>query len=231
MFDYILDNIDKEEYDLRIENLSKCNECNHPVELCDCSQSDNEDNTFSDIDEDIDDIPRLINEENVFIHKNDKDYHLYQNDTIIDDNLIIPFISNINLDIFQYDIINDYFMITKFIESLKLDKEIGGLNSNKYYLKFIKNLPWTKELDSVLDTYTNCKQLMENHFMRIPDRKNITFCNVPTKYNKFYYKYVLQTNELCAECQKDPEICCLTYNKLDKFINNKFKKKINLNMI
>lgn len=168
-----------------------------PNELCDCLSSDEElDNSFSDIEENIEN-----NEYNI--------------------NFINEDIFDIELDIFKYEIINDFYIINKMRECIELDK-IVGLNSNKYYLKFIQSLPWTKELDEVLDNYTNCSQLLENHFRKKPDRPNITFCKVPIKYNKIYYSYVLQTNEACIECQKDEENGCSVYNKLNNFINNKF---------
>jgi hypothetical protein len=128
------------------------------------------------------------------------------------------------LDIFNYEIINDYYIKTKMMECIELDKN-NGLNSNQYYIKFIESLPWTAELEILLNTYTNCEQLMENHFKKKPDKPNIVFGTVPTKYNKIYYDYVLQTSEACTECQKYFELCCPIYNKLSKFIDNKFKKK------
>jgi hypothetical protein len=154
-------------------------------------------------------------------NKIDINYHLYQNDTILDNNLSIPFINNIENDIFQYEIINDYYMITKMKECIELDKN-NGLNSNIYYLRFIKSLPWTKELDAVIDTYNNCSQILENHFRKKHDRQNITFCSVPIKYNRFYYEYVLWTSEACTECEKNEENGCPIYNKLNNFINKKF---------
>jgi hypothetical protein len=119
-------------------------------------------------------------------------------------------------------------MLNKMKECIELDKN-NGLNSNKYYLYFIRSLPWTKDIDKILDNYTNCSELMENHFRKKPDRPNITFGNVPIKYNKYYYQYILQTNEQCIECQKNEINGCIIYNKIYKFLNKKMNSKININ--
>lgn len=127
-------------------------------------------------------------------------------------------------DIFKYEIITDFYMLNKIKKCIELDKN-NGLNSNEYYLDFIRSLPWTNDLDKILDNYTNCSELMENHFRKKPDRPNITFGNIPIKYNKYYYQYILQTNEQCIECKKDEINGCTIYNKIYNFLNIKMKIK------
>jgi hypothetical protein len=113
--------------------------------------------------------------------------------------------------------------LNRYKKCIELDKN-NGLNSNYYYLKFIRSLPWTKELDNILDKYTNCIDLMENHFRKKPDRPNITFGDIPIQYNKFYYNYVLQMSEACIECEKEDDNRCPVYNKLLNFLKKKIKK-------
>lgn len=143
------------------------------------------------------------------------------------ENYIYDDIFNIENDIFKYEIFTDYHIISEYNKSIALDKKMG-YNSNKYYLDFIKSLPWTYELDKILDSYTNCNQLMENHFRKKPDKPGIIFGNLPIKYNKLYYIYVLYSSENCIECQKNEEEGCIIYNKLIKFLNKKFSNEKNM---
>lgn len=160
---------------------------------------------------------KKINGSNNLITNNNND--VYINDDIF----------NIEDDIFKYEIFTDYYIITEYNKSIKLDK-ISGCNSNKHYIDFIKSLPWTYKLDKILDSYTSCSELMENHFRKKPDKPSITFGNLPIKYNKFYYMYVLYTSEQCIECQKNEE-GCIIYNKLINFIKKKlYNKKNNTNV-
>lgn len=142
----------------------------------------------------------------------------------IEDIYINDEIFNIENDIFSYQIFTDYYIYNEYIKSINLDKSIG-FNSNIHYIKFIQSLPWTYELDKTLDKYINCEDLMENHFRKKPDRPNITFCNIPIKYNKLYYRYVLYINKQCINCQENEEEGCNVYNKLINFLNKKFSNK------
>lgn len=173
-----------------------------PDELCDCSFSDNEnsDNYFSDIENDHEDIILNIKEDTKFIY---------------DD------IFNMETDIFTYNIFTNFYIINKYKECIELDKNFG-LNSNMYYIEFIKSLPWTKKLDAILDSYTSCYELMENHFRKKPDRPNIIFDSVPIKYNRIYYVYILWSTEGCVNCEKDKEKRCSVYNKIYKFLEKKY---------
>lgn len=118
-------------------------------------------------------------------------------------------------------------MINNYKKCIELDKN-NGLNSNIYYINFIKSLPWTKQLDEILDSYTTCSELMENHFRKKPDKPNIIFGNLPTIYNKIYYEYIFWATE-CVECQKNEENRCTIYNKIWNFLNKKMNPKLNIN--
>lgn len=232
--------------------------CSLPDELCDCSISEEDNNYFSDIENEVIDIDinknnkccycikcpypdymldtinfdekiykvcdankislynKLVNEKNNSNNYKVKTYISGTNEFIHDD------IFNIEENIFRYEIITDFYMLNKMKECIKLDKN-NGLNSNQYYLKFICSLPWTKDLDKILDNYTNCSELLENHFRKKPDRPNITFGDVPIKYNKYYYNYVFWATD-CVECQKKEEKKCPIYNKIYNFLEKKSKK-------
>lgn len=139
------------------------------------------------------------------------------------DGFINDDIFNIDLDIFSYKIFTDYFIFNEYKKSMEADISKGN-NSNGNYLNFIWSLPWTEELDELLDAYTSCDELMENHFRKKPDKPYITFGNLPIKYNRIYYQYILQSSESCINCQKNKNNSCNTYEKLYNFLLKKLKK-------
>lgn len=241
MFNYILDNINKEEYELKIK---KCNNCSLPGEICDCSFSDVEDDVDKLLKDDIkccycikcpypiNMLDKIIIDNKEYIVCDDNKCLLYNK--IMDEKknklyisgtnkFIYEDIFNIDLDIFDFNVFTYYSILNEYKKSIELDRK-NGLNSNKYYLNFIKSLPWTEGLDKTLDTYTNCNELMENHFRKKPDKPNIIFCKLPIEYNIIYYEYIFWATE-CIECQKDEDNNCIIYNKLWNFLNKKRNKK------
>lgn len=207
----IFSDIEGEHKDINLDiKCCFCSNCPYPKNMLDTINFDGKMYKVCDTNK-ISLYNKLVNENNNKV----KTYISGTNEFINDD------IFNIEKDIFEYKIFNDYFMINNIKKCIELDKN-NGLNSNKYYLDFIYTLPWTKELDYVLNKYTSCHELMENHFRKTKERPNITFCNVPIRYNKYYYEYILWATE-CIECQKNDENNCLIYNKIINFLNKKIK--------
>lgn len=200
---------------------SYCENCPYPINMLSIIKFDEKYYNVCDSNK-ISLYNKLLNEKNNGSCKTNLDKNLKTNNNF-KEYYINDEIFNIENDIFSYQIFTDHYVYNEYIKSINLDKSIG-LNSNRYYLNFIKSLPWTNELDKFLDNYTNCSELMENHFRKRPDRPNITFGNLPIKYNRIYYQYILYTNENCIECQKDEETNCIIYNKLINFLNKKFSK-------
>lgn len=215
-----MENLDKK-YEINTKNddikCSYCINCPYPVNMLSIIKFDGKKYNVCNSNK-----ISLYNQ--LYKNKNSQKMELYEsficgnNDVFIKDDIF-----NIDFDIFSYKIFTDYFIFNEYKKSMESDILIGN-NSNGNYLKFIQSLPWSKELDKILDAYTSCDELMENHFRKKPDKPYITFGNLPMKYNRIYYQYILQSSEQCIECESNEEGSCNTYNKIYKFLMKKINK-------